>query len=102
MMLPAQAAMLSGGLKNALIANPDATAAALQQAIRGGSQEALQALVLEHAAIPDDVDGLKSRLRQGHGLPVTGGPRRRLVFEFSREPSSSATGACYRQNGHSL
>ena len=60
MMSPAQAAMLSGGLKNALIANPDATVAALQQAIRGGSQEALQALVLEHAAIPDDVDGLKA------------------------------------------
>ncbi len=62
MMLPAQAAMLSGGLKNALIANPDATAAALQQAIRGGSQEALQALVLEHAAIPDDVDAVGSFL----------------------------------------
>jgi AbiV family abortive infection protein len=48
----AQVNVLHGGLKNAMIANPDGTAAALQTALRGGTQEELQALVLKHAAIP--------------------------------------------------
>jgi AbiV family abortive infection protein len=52
----AQADVLSGGLKNAMIAEPDATAAALQEALRGGSQADLQALVLRHATIPYHAD----------------------------------------------
>jgi AbiV family abortive infection protein len=49
-----QLAAFYGPLKNAIITEPDAMAAALQVALHGGSQEALQALVLGHAAIPDD------------------------------------------------
>ncbi len=49
-----QVKVLSAGLKNAMIADPDAVAAATQRALRDGSQEALQALVLRYATIPDD------------------------------------------------
>jgi len=50
----AQLNLLFGGLKNAMIADPDATAAALQVAVRDGSQEEIQALVLRYATITDD------------------------------------------------
>ena len=45
---------ISGPLKNSMVADPDATAAALQEAIRGGSQQKLQSLADEHANISDD------------------------------------------------
>ena len=48
-----QVNVLYGGLKNAMIIDPDGIATALQAALRGGTQEELQALVLKHAAIPD-------------------------------------------------
>jgi AbiV family abortive infection protein len=44
---------LSGGLKSAIIADPDATAAALQQAFRGGSQNALHELVFHTVTAAD-------------------------------------------------
>jgi hypothetical protein len=49
----AQTNVLFGGLKNAMIVDPDATATAMREAVRGGSREQLQALVLRHAAIAD-------------------------------------------------
>lgn len=51
-----QIAALSGGIKNAMIAQPDAVAAALRLALQGGSQQAFQALVFGHTVIPDDAD----------------------------------------------
>jgi AbiV family abortive infection protein len=45
---------ISGAFKNSMLVNPDATAAALQEAIRGGSQQKIQSLVNEHASITDD------------------------------------------------
>jgi hypothetical protein len=52
--LLANAGPFFGSLKNAMIADPDATAAALEEAMRGGSQAELQALAQSHAAIRDD------------------------------------------------
>jgi hypothetical protein len=48
-------AAVCGPLKNAIL-RPDAMAAALQVALHGGSQEALQELVSEAAVIPEDDD----------------------------------------------
>ena len=45
---------IAGPLKNSMVIDPDATAAALQEAIRDGSQEKIQSLVNEHATITDD------------------------------------------------
>jgi hypothetical protein len=45
---------LAGPLKNSMVVDPDATAAALQEAIRGGSQQNIQSLVNEHATIADE------------------------------------------------
>jgi AbiV family abortive infection protein len=55
-----QVSDLSGGIKNAMIADPDALASALQEAVRGGSQEPLQALVLRYANVADDDEGQPS------------------------------------------
>jgi hypothetical protein len=60
----AQLNLLSGGLKNAMIADPDATVAALQVAVRDGSQEKIQALVLRHATITGDLPSGPARRRQ--------------------------------------
>jgi AbiV family abortive infection protein len=43
-----------GPLKNSVFIDPDATAAALQEAIRDGSQQKIQLLFNEHSAITDD------------------------------------------------
>jgi AbiV family abortive infection protein len=51
-----QVGTLSGALKNAIVAEPDATAAALQEALSGGSQEEIQRLVLRHTTITEDAD----------------------------------------------
>jgi hypothetical protein len=45
---------LAGPLKNSMVVDPDATAAALQEAIRGGSQQNIQSLVNEHATIAEE------------------------------------------------
>jgi AbiV family abortive infection protein len=44
----------NAGLKNAIVAQPDAMAAALQEAILGGSQQKLQSLAREHETIIDE------------------------------------------------
>jgi AbiV family abortive infection protein len=49
-----QANAVFDGIKNAMVADPDATAEAFQNALRGGSQAELQALALRHVTIPDD------------------------------------------------
>jgi AbiV family abortive infection protein len=42
------------GFKNAIVAQPDGIAAALQEAIRGGSQQKLQSLAQDHESIIDE------------------------------------------------
>ena len=45
---------IAGPLKNSMIAEPDATAAALQEAIRDGSLARIQSLAAKYANVPDD------------------------------------------------
>jgi hypothetical protein len=45
---------IAGPLKNSMIVEPDATAAALQEAIRDGSLAKIQSLADKHANLPDE------------------------------------------------
>lgn len=45
---------LASPLKNAMSADPEATAEAIQEAIRGGSQQGLQSLINGHVTITED------------------------------------------------
>lgn len=50
-LLASASVLMSNGLRDAILADPDATAAAMQEALRDGSQEGLQLLMARHTAI---------------------------------------------------